>query len=76
MPTRPIQPKRKESMLDEGLTIWEVAELLKLAETTVHASVNVGELPAFNVRGQRRVRRTEFQRWMVVQPWGGADGHA
>jgi len=39
-------------MPDEVLTIKEVAALLKLAEKTVYAMANAGELPAFKIRGQ------------------------
>jgi len=38
-------------MPDEVLTIKEVAALLKLAEKTVYAMANAGELPAFKIRG-------------------------
>lgn len=34
-------------MPDEVLTIKEVAALLKLAEKTIYAMTNAGELPAF-----------------------------
>jgi excisionase family DNA binding protein len=47
-------------MPDEVLTIKEVAALLKLAEETVYAMANAGELPAFKMRGQRRIKRTEL----------------
>jgi excisionase family DNA binding protein len=40
------------AMSDEVLTIKEVAALLKLAEKTVYAMANSGELPAFKIRGQ------------------------
>lgn len=63
-------------MPDEVLTIREVAALLKLAEKTVYAMANAGELPAFKIRGQWRIRRTELERWMDEQPRGGGDGDA
>jgi len=59
---------------DEVLTIKEVAALLKLAEKTVYSMAQQGELPAFKFRGQWRIRRAEFDRWMDKQPRGGADG--
>lgn len=61
-------------MPDEVLTIKEVAGLLKLAEKTVYAMANAGELPAFKIRAQWRIRRTELERWMDEQPRGGGDG--
>lgn len=63
-------------MPDEILTIKEVAALLKLAEMTVCAMANAGELPAFKIRGQWRIRRTELERWMDEQPRGGSDDDA
>jgi hypothetical protein len=35
-----------------------------------------GELPAFKIRGQWQIRRTELERWMDEQPRGGSDGDA
>lgn len=41
-------------------------EPLKLAEKTV-AMANADESPAFNVRGQWRVKRIDIERWMEQQ---------
>lgn len=57
-------------MTDEVLTIKEVAALLKLAEKTVYSMAQRGELPAFKVRGQWRIRRAELDRWIDDQPRG------
>ena len=54
-------------MTDEVLTIKDVAAILKLAEKTVYAMANEGELPAFKVRGQWRLRKVDFDRWMEMQ---------
>jgi len=67
-------------MADEVLTIKEVAALLKLAGKTVYAMANAGELPAFKIRGQWRIKRAELDRWIDAQPRGGGtrangDGH-
>ncbi|MEO6326473.1 MAG: helix-turn-helix domain-containing protein [Thermoanaerobaculia bacterium] len=59
---------------DEVLTIKEVAALLKLAEKTVYAMAQAGEIPAFKIRGQWRIKRTELDRWMDAQPRGGQNG--
>ncbi|MFB1480527.1 helix-turn-helix domain-containing protein [Corallococcus sp. RDP092CA] len=61
-------------MPDEVLTIKEVAALLKLAEKTVYAMAAAGEIPAFKIRGQWRIKRTELDRWMDAQPRGGDSG--
>ena len=60
-------------MPDEVLTIKDVAALLKLAEKTVYAMANAGELPAFKIRGQCRIQRAELDRWLEEQPRGGED---
>ncbi len=59
---------------EEVLTIKEVAALLKLAEKTVYSMAQQGELPAFKVRGQWRIRRSELDRWIDAQPRGRANG--
>lgn len=51
-------------MAETVLTIREVAELLKLADKTVYAMANAGELPAFRVRGQWRILQSDFDRWL------------
>jgi excisionase family DNA binding protein len=58
-------------MPDEVLTIKEVAAMFKLAEKTVYAMAQAGELPAFKIRGQWRIRRTELDQWIDAQPRGG-----
>ncbi len=54
-------------MTDEMLTIKEVAALLKLAEKTVYSMAQNGELPAFKVRGQWRIRRVDLDSWILRQ---------
>lgn len=51
-------------MGDDLLTIQEIAERLRLAESTVYAMAAERELPAFKVRGQWRVRRSDFEGWL------------
>jgi len=60
-------------MPDEGPHDQEAASLLKPAGKTLYAMVNPGDLPAFKIRGQWRIRRTELERWMDEQPRRG--GH-
>lgn len=61
-------------MPDEVLTINEVAAPLKLAEKTVYAMAAAGEIPAFKIRGQWRIERTELDPWMDAQSRGGESG--
>lgn len=61
-------------MSDEVLTIKEVAALLKLAEKTVYTMANAGEIPAFKIRGQWRIKRADLDKWLDAQPRGGEGG--
>ncbi len=54
-------------MSDEILTVPEVAALLKVADKTVYTMVQRGELPAFKVRGQWRLRRADLDAWIADQ---------
>ena len=65
-----LYPERRHPMADEVLTIKEVAALLKLAEKTVYTMAQAGEIPAFKIRGQWRIKRSEFDRWLDAQPRG------
>ena len=65
-------------MPNEVLTIKEAAALLKLAEKTVYAMAQAGEIPAFKIRGQWRITRTEFDGWLASQSrqaQGGGGSH-
>ena len=64
----------RASMTDELLTIKEVAVLLKLADKTVYSMAQRGELPAFKVRGQWRIRRVELDGWIDARPRGRGEG--
>jgi len=59
-------------MNDPIMTIRDVAQFLKLAEKTVYAMATEGDLPAFKVRGQWRVRRVDFETWLSRQANGTA----
>ena len=61
-------------MPDEVLTIKEAAALLKLAEKTVYTMAQAGEIPAFKIRGQWRITRTEFDRGLAAQSRQAKDG--
>jgi len=52
---------------DRILTIKDVAAILKLAEKTVYSMAQNGELPAFKVRGQWRLRGVDFDEWVAEQ---------
>ncbi|WP_416050077.1 helix-turn-helix domain-containing protein [Cupriavidus basilensis] len=54
-------------MTDAILTIRDIAQALKLGEKTIYAMASEGELPAFKVRGQWRVRKVDFEVWLSRQ---------
>ena len=70
---RGSQARDGVAMSDEVLTIKQVAALLKLAEKTVYAMANAGELPAFKIRGQWRIKRVELDQWIDERPRGGGE---
>ncbi len=57
-------------MPNEVMTIKEVAALLKLAEKTVYGMASRAEIPAFKIRGQWRIRRSELEKWIDSRPRG------
>ncbi|QSQ28217.1 helix-turn-helix domain-containing protein [Pyxidicoccus parkwayensis] len=77
MPSRTIGLARDgEPNLEEVLGPREVPSLLRLEEKTVYAMAIAGEMPAFKLRGQWRIRRKELERWMDEQPRGGGNDDA
>ena len=63
-------------MMDEILTLSEVAQLLKVAGKTVYTMAQRGEIPAFKVRGQWRFKRDDLDAWIerrkaAIRPSGG-----
>ncbi|MFD1035494.1 helix-turn-helix domain-containing protein [Sphingomonas hankookensis] len=57
--------------MDDILTIRDVATRLKLGERTVTSMLADGELPGFKLRGQWRLRRDHFERWLAEVAAGG-----
>jgi len=57
-------------MVEEILTVAEVASLLKVADKTVYTMAQNSELPCFKVRGQWRFRRQDLDSWMASQVKG------
>jgi excisionase family DNA binding protein len=55
------------AMVDEILTLPEVADLLKVAEKTVYTMVKRRDIPAFKVGGQWRFQRTDLLSWIEQQ---------
>ena len=57
--------------MDDILTIRDVASRLKLGERTITAMLGSGELPGFKLRGQWRLRKIDFERWLEAVANGG-----
>lgn len=49
---------------DDVLTIKEVAKKLRVSEDTVRRMIDSGELPAFQVHRQWRIRKDVLERFM------------
>ena len=54
-------------MLDQILTLKEVAEYLKLAEKTAYRLAAEGKLPGFKVGGSWRFKREDVLIWIEKQ---------
>ena len=55
------------------LTLSEAAGLLQVSTRTLQRMIRSGELPAFKVGGQWRVRETQLRQWIEKREgYGGA----
>ncbi|EIV1852770.1 helix-turn-helix domain-containing protein [Vibrio vulnificus] len=51
-------------MVDQILTLKEVATYLKLAEKTAYRLASEGKLPGFKVGGSWRFKREDLEAWI------------
>jgi putative molybdopterin biosynthesis protein len=64
-------------MTQSNLTIEEVAQLLRVSTKTIHRLISKGELAAFKVGAQVRVKRSElvaYQAKNKIQPSARGQG--
>ncbi|WP_404969533.1 methylation-associated defense system helix-turn-helix domain-containing protein MAD1 [Vibrio campbellii] len=54
-------------MVDQILTLKEVAAYLKLAEKTAYRLASEGKLPGFKVGGSWRFKREDLEAWIEIQ---------
>ncbi|MHC6803788.1 methylation-associated defense system helix-turn-helix domain-containing protein MAD1 [Vibrio antiquarius] len=54
-------------MVDQILTLKEVAAYLKLAEKTAYRLASEGKLPGFKVGGSWRFKREDLDTWIDTQ---------
>ena len=58
-------------MVDQILTLKEVAAYLKLAEKTAYRLASEGKLPGFKVGGSWRFKREDLEAWIEIQKSAG-----
>ncbi|MGH3440630.1 MAG: helix-turn-helix domain-containing protein [Nitriliruptorales bacterium] len=64
------------SVMDELLTVAEVAELLRVSTMTVYRLIRTGDLPAVRVGRNYRVRRPDLEAYLeqqIVEPERAAE---
>ena len=59
-----------EEQINEYLTPREVMELLAIGKNTFYKIVQSGQLPAFRIGRQWRVRRVDIELWAAGQQGG------
>lgn len=62
-----LTPVQSSRIMEEYMTVPEVAELLKLSEKSVYRLAQKKELPGFKVGGSWRFRRGDIDRWIAKQ---------
>jgi excisionase family DNA binding protein len=60
-------------MLNDILTVKEVADYLKVNERTIYRLATNGELPAFRVGASWRFRLNEIDSWITEQSKQGSE---
>ena len=63
MPTSGLQVE----MMDQALTVKDVALLLQVDEKTVYRLTQKGELPGFKVAGSWRFKQADMDAWVERQ---------
>ena len=56
------------------MTIWEVADYLKVTERTIYRLAGAKQIPAFKVGGSWRFSKADIDRWIREQSTASADG--
>ncbi|AWF83304.1 helix-turn-helix domain-containing protein [Microbulbifer sp. ANSA003] len=54
-------------MIDQILTLKQVAEYLQLAEKTAYRLAAEGKLPGFKVGGSWRFKQSDLEKWIELQ---------
>ena len=55
------------------LTLSEAAELLQVSKRTLQRMIKLGQLPAFKVGGQWRVREMQLRQWVEFRESSNAE---
>jgi excisionase family DNA binding protein len=67
-----LVPNTNDDDMPDMLTIAEVARYLKLHELTVRRLAREGELPAFKVGRQWRIKRNLLEKWIEERSGKGS----
>jgi excisionase family DNA binding protein len=54
-------------LIQEMMTVKEVAEYLKIAEKTAYRLVLEGKIPGFKVGGSWRFKKSQIDEWITEQ---------
>ena len=58
---------QNEMVIEQVMTVQDVAEFLKVTDKTIYRMLTKGELPGFKVSGSWRFQRFDIQGWIEDQ---------
>ena len=64
-------PHKGRNMLNDVMTVSEVAEYLRVNPQTVYRKAKAGEMPVVRIGRAIRFRRTELETWLKHPPAEG-----
>lgn len=64
--------RKGEKMMNDVMTVSEVAEYLRVNPQTVYRKAKAGELPAVRIGRAIRFQRAELESWLKAAPKQGA----
>jgi excisionase family DNA binding protein len=68
MPNRKWSDTKTDIPEDETLySAGDICNILKLSEATVNKMFKSGEIPAYKIRNQFRVKQSDFYNWLEKQ---------
>jgi excisionase family DNA binding protein len=58
------QPQQETVVLEQLLTIQDIAELLQLSTVKIYRMIRAGSLPSIKIDGARRFKPSEVRAWI------------